>query len=239
MASPLLRRNPSKPDELMIADAGSLALDSAGSSPTEHFNIVSTIGVTRHGKSYLESLLASKADPRVPAPGNPCERGAVRGLFSISNSAEPVTNGIDIAQLNYADAAGKVHPLTLFDTEGTGNRSRAVDTQVFTPAVLLSSAVVYSTMAKGSAARGDVFEELSEIVAVARTIAFDATSEAGEGTSMLGDLHIVFRDCEWASCLHATGTVCLALCPGRGALPSLPHVANLPSPQTTSTTVTP
>jgi hypothetical protein len=119
-------------------------------------------------------------------------------LFKTQSHAEPVTSGIDVALVPAADA--KLGTVMFADTEGSGTVSDHVDAQIFTPALLLSSAIVFSTTAKGSAQRADVLDQLASIAAMAKSLFFRVQGGGGGGGGVppegppFGHLHLVFRD---------------------------------------------
>ena len=85
----------------------------------------------------------------------------------------------------------------LADTEGTGTAGATVDAQIFTLPLLLSSAAIFSTTARGHAARANVLEELASITCMAKTLNFGGGGGGGDTIQeapTFGHLHVVFRD---------------------------------------------
>ena len=85
----------------------------------------------------------------------------------------------------------------LADTEGTGTAGATVDAQIFTLPLLLSSAAIFSTTARGAAERANVLEELASIVSMAKTLNFGGGGGGGDTIQeapTFGHLHVVFRD---------------------------------------------
>jgi hypothetical protein len=141
------------------------------------------------------------ASNKYQAPFAAANTGA--GPFRVSNSAAPVTKGVDLVVLppaphggsgsGAAGAAERLPALAFADTEGQGDTDVASDVNVFVPVLLASRVIVFNSFARGGAERNYVLSELAAMAVAASKVHRYAPGDASKGKKF-GDLHIVFRD---------------------------------------------
>jgi hypothetical protein len=178
---PLLPIELVDPEARICPSAAADLQDALDRSDQSEVALVSVMGTTRVGKSWLSSYLAGEEGLFRSAPGM---ESTTRGAAVVVTEMEDFNQRFELTSRT-ADASLS---LVLADLEGKGDRDLDHDFRLLLPFMLTSRAVVYVAK-QGGAGRQAFLDEMNICVTLAKRL-IPAEEEGDEGP-LFGTLHVV------------------------------------------------
>jgi len=157
--------------ELRVIPRGQDCLASAGNSP---LSLVTVIGRTRTGKSFLLRQLVDKQD-----------------WFEVKGGNIPLTKGADVSPVLPVGGSRQRSKKAYVDAEGLGDAGIRKDVLLLTPLLLVSSVVIFNW--PGRPAKDKMLEQLGKLVAAAEKVG-PRPEGIAQQRCIFGYLYIVLRN---------------------------------------------